>query len=182
MYYSSKLPFSLEYTILKIKKKSLFVSCSDGEGIHLEQDLDKGYSQTCKTFNNSPLVSGDEGRFQCSMIEVLVFEDKVSQENGTSKKWKQCYRRKDDKIAENPIWQLLWKIHYWCWNFIPHREWPWCNNILKKLLHTHVQIFTLLLSFTSPHIFPQTEKGSVSTFPNINDRVTSHPFSMVGYI
>ena len=63
-----------------------FLICSEGEGIHLDKDLDKGYSQNCKTFNNSSLVTEADGHFQCSMIEVLVFEDRVSQENGTHKK------------------------------------------------------------------------------------------------
>ena len=61
----------------------LFLSHRDGDGIHLDEDLDKGYSHTCKTFNNAPLVSNDEGRFQCQLIEALVFEDKGSH-NGQS--------------------------------------------------------------------------------------------------
>ncbi|XP_072034372.1 LOW QUALITY PROTEIN: TBC1 domain family member 24-like [Amphiura filiformis] len=75
-----------ETMYMRATVNELAIGGGDGEGIHLDKDLDKGYSQPCKTFNNSSLVTEADGQFQCQIIEVVVFEDKVSQENGTQHK------------------------------------------------------------------------------------------------
>ncbi|XP_033119529.1 GTPase-activating protein skywalker-like [Anneissia japonica] len=49
----------------------LVIGGGDGDGLHLKNDLDNGWTSYCDTFSNPPLASG--GQFQCAHVEVVSF-------------------------------------------------------------------------------------------------------------
>ncbi|XP_035693537.1 TBC1 domain family member 24-like [Branchiostoma floridae] len=48
---------------------SLVIGGGDGNGIFLDQDMNRGNTKRCRTFNNEPLC--DSGDFQCLSVEVF---------------------------------------------------------------------------------------------------------------
>ncbi|XP_035693950.1 GTPase-activating protein skywalker-like [Branchiostoma floridae] len=59
---SQSMFISADYT-------SLVIGGGDGDGIFLDQEMNRGHTKRCKTFNNAPLcISGD---FHCVAVEVL---------------------------------------------------------------------------------------------------------------
>ena len=45
--------------------------CSAGEGLQLDENMEKGRSDKCDTFGNPPLVEGKD--FMCTAVEVFGF-------------------------------------------------------------------------------------------------------------
>lgn len=52
--------------------KCLMIGSGGGTGLWLDEELTKGKSETCMTFNNKPLAQ--ETDFECAVIEVIGFE------------------------------------------------------------------------------------------------------------
>ncbi|XP_066266226.1 GTPase-activating protein skywalker-like [Branchiostoma lanceolatum] len=48
---------------------SLVIGGGDGDGIFLDQEMNRGHTKRCKTFNNAPLCTS--GDFHCVSVEVL---------------------------------------------------------------------------------------------------------------
>ena len=60
-------------TLLSLRIHGVFLCCSGGCAITVDENLLHGRSEHCETFDNEPLVASHNGVFVVAVMEVFAF-------------------------------------------------------------------------------------------------------------